>query len=100
MALASGVLGFMLNNTTVMYQREKLHNIELSGIITEQSAMIERLGALDGVQATVNFNISNKAILGNIKTGDVQPMIENSMRYLRSELVRNDTLVISKNLLR
>ena len=73
-------------------------NEQLAKTNDKQLLLIDKLGSLEGVNATVNFNISNKAILGNIKTGDFQPFVDNTMTYLRKELVENDTLIVSKRL--
>jgi hypothetical protein len=96
--IATVVFCILYTSTSAQLSGEKTHVEQLVKINNEQLLLINKLGSLDGVNATVNFNINNKAVLGSIKTGDIQPLIENSMHYLRKEFIKNDTLVIGKRL--
>ena len=70
----------------------------LTAQAAQQTQVIERLGALDAVSCNVSFVVNNKAVFGSIKNGDYKPILEGTMRYLRSEIVQSDTLIVSKNL--
>jgi hypothetical protein len=67
--------------------------------ITEQSAaqvqLIERLGALEAVHCEIQFVVNNKAVFGSIKNGDYSQVADATLRYLRSELIESDTLVVT-----
>ena len=96
--IANVIVGIIFSSTSAQLSSEKTHVEQLVKINNEQLLLIDKLGSLDGINATVNFNINNKAILGNIKTGDVQPFIDNTMHYFRKEFIKNDTLVVGKRL--
>ncbi|GHV37730.1 hypothetical protein FACS1894178_9420 [Bacteroidia bacterium] len=77
---------------TLKYERENA---------AKQQELIEKLGAMDGIHATINVNmtVKNTAVMGKVSNGDYdfQPVIESTFRYLRKELVQQDTVIISKN---
>jgi hypothetical protein len=77
---------------TLKYERENA---------AKQQELIEKLGAMDGIQATINVNmtVKNTAVMGKVSNGDYdfQPVVESSFRYLRKELIQQDTLIISKS---
>lgn len=72
--------------------RTKKHLADAEELIEIQHEMIDKLGALDAVRATINVEVTNKATFGSIKSGDVEVIADQIIRYTRSQLLNNDTL--------
>jgi flagellar basal body-associated protein FliL len=77
---------------------QKAQIAQLTEQCKTQAALIEKLGALDAVHCEISFVVNNKAVFGSVKNGDYSQMADATLKYLRSELVQSDTLLISKNL--
>lgn len=54
--------------------------------------MIEKLGSMDAINATVNVEINNRATFGKVTAGDVEVVADQVLRYTRRELLNPDTL--------
>lgn len=72
--------------------RTKKHLADAESLIEIQHEMINKLGSLDAVHAVINVEVTNKATFGSIKSGDVEVIADQVMRYTRSQLLNNDTI--------
>lgn len=72
--------------------RTKKHLADAEELIEIQHEMINKLGSLDAVRATINVEVNNKATFGSIKSGDVEVIADQVIRYTRSKLLNTDTI--------
>ena len=72
--------------------RTKKHLADAEQLIEIQHELIEKLGAMDAINATINVTVSNKATFGTVKAGDVEVVADQVLRYTRRELLQPDTL--------
>lgn len=72
--------------------RIKRQLADAEDLISIQHEMIERLGALDAVHATINVEVTNKATFGKITSGDVDVIADQVLRYTRKQLLEGDTI--------
>jgi len=72
--------------------RTKKHLADAEDLIEIQHEMIDKLGSLDAVHATINVEVNNKATFGSIKSGDVEVIADQILRYTRSQLLNTDTI--------
>lgn len=72
--------------------RTKKHLADAEDLIEIQHNLIERLGSLDAVNATINVEVNNKATFGSVKAGDVEVIADQILHYTRKQLVEQDTL--------
>jgi hypothetical protein len=72
--------------------RTKKHLADAEQLIEMQHELIEKLGALDAVNATINVTVNNKATFGTVKAGDIEVVADQVLRYTRRELINTDTL--------
>lgn len=72
--------------------RTKKHLADVEELIEIQHEIIERLGSLDAVHATVNVEVNNKATFGTINAGDVEVIADQVLRYTRRELLNTDSI--------
>lgn len=72
--------------------RTKKHLADTKELVEIQHEMINKLGALDAVHATINVEVNNKATFGSIKAGDVQIIADQVLHYTRKHLIEKDTL--------
>lgn len=72
--------------------RTKKHLADAEDLIEIQHNLIEKLGSLDAVNATINIEVNNKATFGSVKAGDVEVIADQIVKYTRKQLVEQDTL--------
>lgn len=72
--------------------RTKKHLTDAEELIEIQHNLIEKLGSLDAVNATINVEVNNKATFGTIKSGDVEVVADQILHYTRKQLIERDTL--------
>lgn len=72
--------------------RTKKHLADAEEVIEIQHEMIDKLGSLDAVRATINVEVNNKATFGSIKSGDVEVIADQVIRYTRSQLLNTDSV--------
>lgn len=72
--------------------RTKKHLADANELINIQHEMIEKLGSLDAINATINVEVNNKATFGSVKAGDVEVIADQVLRYTRKQLLNTDTL--------
>ena len=77
--------------------RTKKHLADAEDLIEIQHNLIEKLGSLDAVNATINVEVNNKATFGSVKAGDIEIIADQILHYTRKQLVEQDTLC--KNIL-
>lgn len=77
--------------------RTKKHLSDAEDLIEIQHNLIEKLGSLDAVNATINVEVNNKATFGSVKAGDIEIIADQILHYTRKQLVEQDTLC--KNIL-
>lgn len=75
--------------------RTKKHLADAEELIEIQHNLIERLGALDAVNATISVEVNNKATFGTIKSGDVEVIADQILHYTRKQLIERDTLCMT-----
>jgi len=66
--------------------------------LTEKDAMIKQLASMEAVHCEIAFVVNNKAVFGSIKNGDYSQVADATLKYLRGELVREDTLIVNREL--
>lgn len=76
-------------------QRTKKHVADANELIEIQHEIIERLGSLDAVHATINVEVNNKATFGSVKAGDVDIIADQILQYTRREILQRDTLCLT-----
>lgn len=72
--------------------RTKKHLADATELIDIQHEIIEKLGSLDAINATINVEVNNKATFGSIKAGDVEVIADQVLRYTRSQLLNADSI--------
>lgn len=72
--------------------RTKKHLADATELIDIQHEIIERLGSLDAINATINVEVNNKATFGSVKAGDVEVIADQVLRYTRSQLLNPDSI--------
>lgn len=72
--------------------RTKKHLADAEELIEIQHNLIERLGALDAVNATINVEVNNKATFGSIKAGDIKIIADQILHYTRKQIIEKDSL--------
>jgi flagellar basal body-associated protein FliL len=72
--------------------RTKKHLADAEDLIEIQHNLIEKLGSLDAINATINVEVNNKATFGSVKAGDVEVIADQILHYTRKELLTTDTL--------
>lgn len=72
--------------------RTKKHLADANELINIQHEIIEKLGSLDAINATINVEVNNKATFGSVKAGDVEVIADQVLRYTRKQLLNTDTL--------
>ena len=72
--------------------RTKKHLADAEELIEIQHELIEKLGAMDAIKATINVTVNNKATFGTVKAGDIEVVADQILRYTRRELLQTDTL--------
>lgn len=72
--------------------RTKKHLADATELIDIQHEIIERLGSLDAINATINVEVNNKATFGSVKAGDVEVIADQVLRYTRSQLLNTDSI--------
>ena len=72
--------------------RTKKHLADAEDLIEIQHEMINKLGSLDAIHATINVEVNNKATFGSVKAGDVDVIADQILRYTRSQLLNNDSI--------
>lgn len=72
--------------------RTKKNLADANELIEIQHELIERLGSLDAVHATINVEVNNKATFGSIKAGDVEVIADQVLKYTRSHLLNSDSI--------
>lgn len=72
--------------------RTKKHLADAEDLIEIQHNLIEKLGSLDAVNATINVEVNNRATFGSVKAGDVEVIADQILHYTRKQLIEQDTL--------
>lgn len=72
--------------------RAKMQLADANELINIQHEIIERLGSLDAVHATINVEVNNKATFGTINAGDVEVVADQVLRYTRKQLLNTDSI--------
>lgn len=72
--------------------RTKKHLADAEELIEIQHDLIERLGAMDAINATINVEVNNKATFGSVKAGDVEVIADQVLRYTRRQLLNTDSI--------
>lgn len=72
--------------------RTKMNLADANELIDIQHEIIERLGSLDAVNATINVEVNNRATFGTINAGDVEVVADQVLRYTRRELLNTDSI--------
>lgn len=72
--------------------RTKKHLADAEELIEIQHEMIDKLGSLDAVRAVINVEVSNRATFGSVKSGDVEIIADQVIRYTRSQLLNTDSI--------
>lgn len=73
-------------------RRANQHLTDAEQLIEIQHSMIEKLGSMDAVNATISVNVTNRATFGTINAGDIEVVADQILRYTRKELLQPDTL--------
>lgn len=72
--------------------RTKKHLADAESLIEVQHEVIQKLGAMDAIHATINVEVNNRATFGKITAGDVEVVADQILKYTRRELLNVDTL--------
>lgn len=72
--------------------RAKMHLADANELIDIQHEIIENLGSLDAVHATINVEVNNRATFGTINAGDVEVIADQVLRYTRRELLNTESI--------
>lgn len=72
--------------------RTKKHLADAESLIEVQHEVIEKLGAMDAIHATISVEVNNRATFGKITAGDVEVVADQVLKYTRRELLNVDTL--------
>lgn len=71
--------------------RTKKNLADANELLNIQHEMIEKLGSLDAINATINVEVNNKATFGSVKAGDVEVIADQILHYTRKQLLNTDT---------
>lgn len=66
--------------------------VRLKSELKKTVAMVERLADMQAVYCSVSVEVNNKATFGNVKTGDVEVIADQILKYTRGQLLQNDTI--------
>lgn len=77
---------------TADLSRTRRQLADAEDLITIQHELIEKLGSMDAINATVNVEINNRATFGKVTAGDVEVVADQVLKYTRRELLNPDTL--------
>jgi hypothetical protein len=77
---------------TADLMRAKKQLADSAELIEIQHELINKLGSMDAINATINVEVHNKATFGSVKAGDVEIVADQVLRYTRRELLKSDTL--------
>lgn len=72
--------------------RTKKQLADAEDLIEIQHKIIERLGSLDAVNATISVQVNNKATFGSVKAGDIEIVADQILHYTRKQLLNDSTL--------
>lgn len=72
--------------------RTKKHLADAEELIEIQHKIIERLGSLDAVNATISVQVNNRATFGCVKAGDIEIVADQILHYTRKQLLNDSTL--------
>lgn len=72
--------------------RTKKNLADANELINIQHEIIEKLGSLDAINATINVEVNNKATFGSVKAGDVEVIADQVLRYTRRQLLNTDSV--------
>lgn len=72
--------------------RTKKHLADAEELIEIQHNLIEKLGSLDAVNATINVEVNNKATFGSVKAGDIEIIADQILHYTRKQLLNDSTI--------
>lgn len=81
------IIGLIINLSTT-----RKHLADAEELIEIQHELIEKLGAMDAINATISVNVTNRATFGTINAGDVEVVADQILRYTRRELLQTDTI--------
>jgi hypothetical protein len=81
------IIGLTINLSTT-----KKHLADAEQLIEIQHELIEKLGSMDAINATISVNVTNRATFGAVHAGDVEIIADQVLRYTRKELLQTDTL--------
>ena len=87
-----GVSALVICVLTIDLSHTKRHLADAEELIEIQHEMIEKLGSLDAVNATINVEVNNRATFGKVTAGDVEVIADQVLRYTRKQLLECDTL--------
>lgn len=87
-----GVSALVICVLTIDLSNTKRHLADAEELIEIQHEMIEKLGSLDAVNATINVEVNNRATFGKVTSGDVEVIADQVLRYTRKQLLECDTL--------
>ena len=93
---ASGVLIAIIIALSASLSLRKKNLADANELIEIQHEIIERLGELDAVHCEISVNLSNKTTFGNIKQSDINIIADQVVRYMRKELLKNDTICLTQ----
>lgn len=87
-----GVSALVICWLTISLSHTKRHLADAEDLIEVQHEIIEKLGAMDAVNATINVEVNNRATFGKVTAGDVEVIADQVLRYTRKQLLECDTL--------
>ena len=87
-----GVSALVISCLSIDLHRTKKHLADAESLIEVQHEVIEKLGAMDAIHATINVEVNNRATFGKITAGDVEVVADQVLKYTRRELLNVDTL--------
>ena len=93
---AYGVLIAIIIALSASLSLRKKNLADANELIEIQHEIIERLGELDAVHCEISVNLSNKTTFGNIKQSDINIIADQVVRYMRKELLKNDTICLTQ----
>lgn len=86
------VCAFTICSLSTALHRANQHLADAEELIEIQHSMIEKLGAMDAVNATISVNVTNRATFGAVHAGDVDVIADQILHYTRKQLLDSDTL--------
>lgn len=87
-----GVSALVISCLSIDLHRTKKHLADAESLIEVQHEIIEKLGAMDAINATINVEVNNRATFGKVSAGDVEVVADQVLRYTRKQLLECDTL--------